>query len=79
MSARDVLVEHMWSASDDELCSCGWTPVAYWQYDAEDDRRFVADALVNAEEGDEPDVWAPVVQAFVAHQEAALAAAGALA
>lgn len=63
--AARVLGEHMWSASDDELCSCGWAPDAYWQQ---------ADALDNAEEGDEPDVWAPIVQAFVEHQAANLLA-----
>lgn len=70
--AAEVLAEHMWSASDDELCSCGWTPDDYWQYD--DGRRFVADALSNTEEGDEPDVWGPIVQAFTEHQATALLA-----
>jgi hypothetical protein len=78
-----ALTSHMWDASDDSLCSCGWSPDNYFATDAESDRKYVRDELVNAEEGDEPDFWAPVIAEFVAHQRdhvlAALSSAGFLA
>jgi len=76
-AAHRVLTEHMWEAGDDRLCSCDWTPDGYWQ--VVDGRRYMVDALANAEEGDDPDPWEPFVAAFVDHQGQALARAGLLA
>lgn len=70
-----ALTAHMWDASDESLCSCGWSPDDYFAADAESDRKYVRDELVNAEEGDEPDLWAPVIAEFVAHQRAHILAA----
>ncbi len=58
-----ALRSHMWDASDDSLCSCGWSPSEYWERE---------EALVNAENFDDPNPWEPIIVAFVEHQAAAL-------